>query len=100
MQTETIAQKLREYIQDFRAQLDKGDVSSVPALTENTGTFFRELIRELPEGSAIGLEVETFAACVEVFGTACRQADMETAARTLNEMEDVLDAVNAQCHAI
>ena len=97
MKTETIFGKMREYIKDFKEQRAKGDSSSVPALTENSRNFFRELMGELPACGTVKREVETFASCVEVFGTACRQSDLQTASRTLAEMESALAAVQKQC---
>ena len=96
MKPQTISMKMQEYVQGFREQLAKEDWASIATLTENTGAFFRELIQELPESGTVGQEVEFFIACVDRFGTACRQKDMEKAAQTLAEMERVLESVQSQ----
>ena len=100
MQATTLVNKMREYVQDFRAQLLKKDMASVPALTRNTGCFFRELIAEMPEDVVNGLEVQEFLACVDRFGTACRQENLENAAQTLQEMEDVVARAETACRTV
>lgn len=97
MQPQTILDKMREYIQDFRAQLAKKDRDALHTLTANTGSFFRELISELPETAVAGREVRIFADCVERFGTACSQDNWEAAAETLSDMEDIALVVQNQC---
>ena len=97
MQVQTIGSKMQEYVQDFREQLLKGDMASVPALIENSGTFFRELMQELPRGAFPCQEVEIFASCVDRFGAACGQRDLDAAAATLAEMEEITETVRKKC---
>jgi len=97
MKPQTVINKMREYTQDFREQLGKGDIESIPALIENVGTFFRELMQEIPRCEFEILEISTFVVCVDRFGTSCAQQDLEKAAATLNEMEDVIRSVEERC---
>ncbi len=97
MRTQTIVNKMREYIQDFREQLAKEDLTSIRTLAENTGNFFRELMRELPQGGTLDREVDVFVGCVERFGTACGQNNLQQAAQELAAMEMVVETVKEQC---
>ncbi len=98
MKPDTIVNKMREYVQDFREQLTKGDLASVSTLTRNSGAFFRELLREMPpECGAIEPEITVFAGCVERFGTACAHEDLELAAVTLSEMEAATRSAQKAC---
>ena len=97
MKLQTVYDKMQEYVQNFREQLAMGDTASVAALAANSGSFFRELMQELPQDAAMGTEVNIFITCVERFGAACAQRDMEGAAETLAEMETVVSAVGEHC---
>ena len=93
METQPLIGKMKEYVQDFRMQIAKGGLASIPP--RNTETFFRELVQELPDCCSNRRDVELFAACVDRFGAACAREDVKTAARTLMEMENVVESVQS-----
>lgn len=97
MQLTTIVQKMEEYVQDFRAQLEKNDPDSVAPLIANTRTFFEELEGSLPANAASRGKVEEFKGCVARFGEACSRKDMEKAAKTLADMENSVASLREEC---
>ena len=99
MQPETVVRKMEEYIQDFRAQLEKNDMASLAVLTNNMSLFFDDLEGELPANSDFGLKIEELRECSDRFGKACEQKSMQQAASALAEMESTMQNLKQQCAA-
>ena len=97
MKMNTIVSKMEEYVQDFRAQLEKKDPASLAVLTKNMKTFFEDLEGELPANADLGEKVRSFKGCVERFGKACEQNNMQEAAQALSEMETTVKKLREQC---
>lgn len=97
MRTETIVRKMEEYVQDFRAQLEKNDPASINTLMANTEAFFNELSGELPANADFGRGVEQFRGCVERFGDACKLNDVRKASEVLEEMESTVQSLEKMC---
>ena len=100
MKQQTILDKMREYIQDFREQLAKNDLDSLTALVANTKTHFKDLMRDLPDDCTPGRDVEIFIICVDRFGGACLRHDLDQAALLLVEMEAITDSMQAECDVV
>lgn len=97
MQLNTVIQKMEEYVQDFRAQLEKKDPASVEPLVANMRTFFDDLEGKLPANADSRGMVDEFKDCAARFGEACRDNNMEKAAKTLSDMEGVVASLRRQC---
>lgn len=97
MQKETAIRKMEEYVQDFRAQLDKKDPASIAALTANLTTFFEDLEGSLPADANFGEKTSVVKTCAERFGKACENNNIQEAASALADMERTVAALRKQC---
>ena len=81
---------MEEYIQDFRAQLEKNDPASLAVLAANTRYFFAGLLQDTTDGACMEDSIKAFTGCIDRFEKSCNINDKQAAAKQLAEMETIV----------
>jgi len=90
MERTPLIHKMEEYIQDFRAQLEKNDLSSLSTLTANTRHFFAKLLKETPDADHMKDSIKNFSNCIDQLEQSCAENDKQSASKSLALMEETV----------
>lgn len=85
--------KLKEYVQDYRAQLAKKDQSSLAILADNTKVAFNSLKDDMERNDITCDGLSCFQESFTTLDKAARNGDQQTSEKALREMENSLHEI-------
>lgn len=90
MDKATLIQKMEEYVQSYREQLEKNDGSSLSALANNAMAAFENVKDAIMGNETARKGLDKFKESMDAFEKAVRDGDKKLSAKAVTKMEETI----------